>query len=127
MGTERWDVHARIWPVNAAFAWTVHGRDISRFQGQLSEGAALFLFSNSNGLSKADAARLHRVEQKLDLILEHLGIGAEPEPSDPGQWPVQIRRPADQGQKIEAIKAYREFFGSSLLEAKNAVEAYMNR
>jgi len=87
----------------------------------------MFLFSSSMRLCAADAARLRRVERKLDLVLKHLGIAAEPDPSEPGQWPTEIRQPADEGRKIEAIKAHRELFGSTLVEAKEAVEAYMGR
>jgi hypothetical protein len=32
------------------------------------------LFDHSSGPSAGDRARLRRVEQKLDLILEHLGL-----------------------------------------------------
>jgi len=87
----------------------------------------MFLFSSTMGLSAADAARLRRVERKLDLVLKHFGIAAEPDPSDPAQWPNEIRQPADEGRKIEAIKAHRDLFGSNLREAKEAIEAYMGR
>jgi ribosomal protein L7/L12 len=87
----------------------------------------MFLFSSTMGLSAADVARLRRVERKLDLVLKHLGIAGESDPSDPAQWPTEITQPADAGRKIEAIKAHRELFGSNLREAKEAVEAYMGR
>jgi ribosomal protein L7/L12 len=90
----------------------------------------MFWFSSSAGLSPAQAARLVRVEQKLDLILKHLGVVADtasPDPRDPSRWPNEILGPADAGRKIDAIKAHRELFGSSLVEAKDAVEAYMGK
>jgi ribosomal protein L7/L12 len=87
----------------------------------------MFLFSSSAGLSAAEVALLRRVERKLDLVLKHLGIKGEPDQSDPAQWPIEIREPADAGRKIDAIKAHRNVFGSSLREAKDAVEAYMGR
>ncbi|MEU1528238.1 ribosomal protein L7/L12 [Streptomyces fagopyri] len=60
--------------------------------------------------------RIARVERKLDLILGHLGIQEnEPELE-------QVAALARDGRKIQAIKAYREFTGVGLKEAKDAVE-----
>lgn len=87
----------------------------------------MFLFSSPTGLSAADLARLRRIERKLDLVLKSLGIKGDPDPSDPSQWPNEILQPANEGRKIDAIKAYRDVFGSSLREAKDAVEGYMGR
>ena len=73
---------------------------------------------------------MRRVEQKLDLVLKHLGITtdvANPDPANPSGWPIEIRQPADAGQKINAIRAHREVFGSTLVEAKQAIESYMDR
>lgn len=71
----------------------------------------------------AHAARLRRIERKLDLILDHLGLDGE----DPAaaSLPAEARRLADDGRKIEAIKAYREQTGAGLREAKEAIEAYL--
>lgn len=60
--------------------------------------------------------RVVRVEQKLDLILDHLGIRQE-EPAL-----EQVAALARDGRKIEAIKVYRELTGAGLKEAKDAVE-----
>ncbi|MFG2476684.1 ribosomal protein L7/L12 [Streptomyces fagopyri] len=60
--------------------------------------------------------RIARVERKLDLILGHLGIQEhEPELE-------QVAALVRDGRKIQAIKAYREFTGVGLKEAKDAVE-----
>ena len=40
----------------------------------------------------------------------------------PDEQSVPIRNALFQGRKLEAIKLYREFTGSSLVEAKTAVE-----
>ena len=57
-----------------------------------------------------------RLERKLDLILEHLGI-------DPHQGvDERILELMRSGQKIEAIKLYREQTGTGLKEAKDYVE-----
>jgi Ribosomal protein L7/L12 C-terminal domain len=61
-------------------------------------------------------ARSRSVERKLDLILTNLGI-------DPNQGlDKQISDLVRSGQKIEAIKLYREQTGVGLKEAKDYVE-----
>jgi ribosomal protein L7/L12 len=80
------------------------------------------LFGGTHDPLPADAARLRRVEAKLDLILQHLGIEhAEGE----GDLPVEARALADVGDKLGAIKAYRKATGADLRGAKLAVEDYM--
>lgn len=60
--------------------------------------------------------RLRSLERKLDLILTSLGI-------DPNQGiDKQITDLVRSGQKIEAIKVYREQTGVGLKEAKDYVE-----
>jgi len=83
------------------------------------------MFSNME-LSPYDAARLRRVEQELDVILRHLGLEYD-DPGSRGDLPDEVRRLADDGRKIHAIKAHRELTGSDLRDAKQAVEAYLGR
>lgn len=65
-------------------------------------------------------ARIERLERRVDAIMAHLGIAEPPEPpADP------IRDLARGGNKIGAIKLYREQHGVGLREAKEAVEAIM--
>jgi Ribosomal protein L7/L12 C-terminal domain len=73
----------------------------------------LSLFARGGG----DAtARWRSIERKLDLILANLGI-------DPNQGlDRQISDLVRSGQKIEAIKLYREQTGVGLKEAKDYVE-----
>lgn len=60
--------------------------------------------------------RVARVEQKLDLVLDHLGLReAEPRMDE-------IDALLRDGKKIQAIKTYREITGAGLKEAKEAVE-----
>jgi hypothetical protein len=73
-----------------------------------------------------DEARLRRLERKLDLILRHLNI-AEPEPAAAAGLSEEVKRLADAGDKIGAIKLYREQTGLGLKDAKDAVDAYLNR
>ena len=57
-----------------------------------------------------------RLERKLDLILKHLGL-------DPNQGlDEKIVELVKSGQKIQAIKLYREQTGVGLKEAKDYVE-----
>ncbi|MFZ3562035.1 MULTISPECIES: ribosomal protein L7/L12 [unclassified Streptomyces] len=69
---------------------------------------------------KVDRAdrRTARVERKLDLVIEHLGI--ETGTLVPGL--DGVRALVRDGKKIEAIKAYREATGVGLKEAKDEVD-----
>jgi hypothetical protein len=81
--------------------------------------AFLFLGSRLSAASSSrsrDAARLATIERKLDLIMRRLEI-EDPVPDTP-----DVIGHLMQGQKIQAIKAYREQTGATLLDAKNAVE-----
>jgi hypothetical protein len=82
-----------------------------------SGGAAATVF-----LRPVDRNRLERVEQKLDLILKHLGLDYT------AVLEVQWKALADDStRKIAAIKVYRELHGVGLAEAKRAVEEYMRK
>lgn len=82
------------------------------------------LFDRSSDFSADDAARLRRVERKLDLILAHLGL----EFTEPGaDLPETARALAERGDTIAAIKAYREATGARLAEAKRVVDEYRAR
>jgi hypothetical protein len=73
----------------------------------------------------SDAARLRRLEAKMDLILKHLGIEYK-DPATPGGLSEEVKALADDpARKIAAIKLHREQTGLGLKEAKDAVEAYM--
>ncbi|MFD9895256.1 hypothetical protein ACFWY9_38450 [Amycolatopsis sp. NPDC059027] len=61
--------------------------------------------------------RLARVERKLDLVLDHLGIT---EPA--GELTVEVAALLAQGKKIAAVKHYREATGTTLRDAKDAVD-----
>jgi ribosomal protein L7/L12 len=71
--------------------------------------------------SRHDRARLRRVEQKLDLILNHLGIAFV----ESSALPAEAIAAVEAGNKIAAIKALREATGMGLVEAKQEVESYM--
>lgn len=63
-------------------------------------------------------ARIDRLERKLDMIIEHLGL-----PSQDRTPYAEIDELIRQGKKIHAIKVYRNHTGCDLREAKDAVEA----
>jgi ribosomal protein L7/L12 len=80
---------------------------------------AMIVFATYAGLEsrlgRADR-RMARVEKKLDLILDHLGLQ---------QTEPQLERVAAlarDGKKIQAIKVYRDVTGVGLKDAKDAVE-----
>ncbi|WP_406199812.1 MULTISPECIES: ribosomal protein L7/L12 [unclassified Streptomyces] len=66
-------------------------------------------------ISRTDR-RVARVERKLDLIIDHLGLRDD----DPRMAKVVALLRDD--KKIQAIKEYREITGVGLAEAKEAVE-----
>ena len=73
--------------------------------------------------SDDDDKRIARMEKKLDRIIEHLGIDVDD--IDNERLVDEAQRLADQGRKIEAIKAHREATGAGLSETKKLVDAYM--
>lgn len=86
---------------------------------------SLFGFSgDSSTFTGADRAQLIRIEQKLDLILQHLGL-ALPEQTPSGLSPEVQALCRDPNNKIQAIARYRQETGCSLVEAKAAVERFM--
>lgn len=79
-------------------------------------GVILALGGDAASHRRRTAVRLASIEKKLQVIMEHLDI-AEPEPHLP-----EVIANLEEGQKIQAIKAYRDATGSGLAEAKQAVE-----
>jgi ribosomal protein L7/L12 len=66
-------------------------------------------------------SRVNELEDKLKLLYRHLNITY----ADPGADPMltpQIQDALRRGNKIEAIKIYRELTGVGLAEAKEAIE-----
>src|SRR4051794_25753231 len=63
---------------------------------------------------KNSAIQLAAVQRKLDLVMDHLGIAAPEE--------AEVLRHLENGQTIQAVRAYRKQTGASLLDAKHAVD-----
>ena len=66
---------------------------------------------------KSPDANLLRLERKIDLILEHLGLDLNQGVRE------KIMELMKADKKIEAIKIYREQTGAGLKEAKDYVES----
>jgi ribosomal protein L7/L12 len=66
-------------------------------------------------------SRINELEDRLNFLYRRLNI----EYADPNSAPIlspQIQEALRRGNKIEAIKIYRELTGVGLAEAKEAVE-----
>ena len=75
------------------------------------------VFSSSAAQERARAAsRLAAVERKLDLVIGHLGIVGLP-----AEEPDVVLH-LERGERIKAIKIYRERTGVGLAEAKKVVD-----
>jgi hypothetical protein len=66
---------------------------------------------------------ISRLDTKLDLLLKHAGIEYDPYKNLPLEVIDAVRR----GNKIEAIKRYRESSGVSLKQAKDFIEEVQRR
>ena len=71
-------------------------------------------------LNPAERKRFHRIERKLDLLLQHNNLHYEEDKA-----PTWQELADDPARKIGAIAAYREEHGVGLAEAKEAVEEYI--
>lgn len=71
-------------------------------------------------------SRLSELEDKLQFLYRRLNIDYMNSNSDPALDP-QIQEALRRGNKIEAIKIYRELTGVGLAEAKQAIENFETR
>jgi len=85
--------------------------------------AVIVVFAGS-GLSvylkPRERARLSRVEAKLDLLLRQAGVAYDPKAA----MPASVFDALQRGNKIEAIKLYREATGAGLAEATGQIEEW---
>jgi large subunit ribosomal protein L7/L12 len=84
---------------------------------------------NNHRLDELES-RVRTLEATVSLLVQGVAVPATPTASAaPGQPAVatdvlgHVRQLAQDGKKIEAIKAYRQATGLGLKEAKDAVEA----
>jgi ribosomal protein L7/L12 len=67
--------------------------------------------------------RLARLDAKVDALLKHAGITFD----EFQNVPAGVREALERGQRIEAIKRYREATGTDLKSAKEAVDEIRRR
>jgi hypothetical protein len=85
-------------------------------------GMGLSLLRLWSARSGGEYGQIARVEQKLDLILKHLGLEFRVEA------PARVQELALMGRKVEAIKVLREMNPwMGLKEAKDYVEGLIGR
>ena len=66
-------------------------------------------------------SRINELEDRLNFLYQRLGIEYADPNSDPAGSP-QIQEALRRGNKLEAIKIYRELTGVGLAEAKEAID-----
>ena len=69
-------------------------------------------------------ARVAELESRVDYLYKHLSISYFP---DQGMGDTRVIEVLKKGNKIEAIKIYREIYNCGLAEAKQAVDAIETR
>ncbi|MFI9530100.1 hypothetical protein [Micromonospora rosaria] len=77
----------------------------------------VLLLARSPRSNARETNRLAEIERRLQLVMDHLGV-VDDRPEPPG-----VREHLIRGDKIKAIRAYREATGADLRTAKEAVEA----
>jgi hypothetical protein len=68
-------------------------------------------------------SRLSRLEAKLDLVLKNAGIAFDPF----ADLPPPVVEALQRGEKINAIKHYRDATGANLVQAKEFLEEVQRR
>jgi ribosomal protein L7/L12 len=68
-------------------------------------------------------SRINELEDRLNFLYRRLNIEYSDSNSDPMLSP-QIQDALRRGNKIEAVKIYRELTGVGLAEAKQAIERF---
>jgi hypothetical protein len=68
-------------------------------------------------------ATLSRIEGKLDLLLQHANLNYDPYTG----VPANVVEAVTAGEKIQAIKLYRQTAGVGLKEAKDFIEALQRK
>jgi ribosomal protein L7/L12 len=66
-------------------------------------------------------SRVNELEDKLQFLYRRLNINY-PDPNDDPALDARVREAMKRGNKIEAIKIYRELTGAGLAEAKQAID-----
>jgi hypothetical protein len=72
---------------------------------------------------EANMATIKLIGKKLDLLMQHTGVKFDPFANVAPEIVEALQR----GQKIQAIKLYRQDMGTSLKEAKDFIEELQQR
>jgi ribosomal protein L7/L12 len=64
-------------------------------------------------------SRVNELEDRINYIYNHLGLSHN---QNPGMQDARIRELVRSGNKLEAIKLYRELTGAGLAEAKDTID-----
>ena len=96
-----------------------------------AEGMAIFKDSDAHARIDALTQRVASLEAMVQFLANREGITLPElqdvrDSADPGLT-AEVRRLADEGKMIHAIKEYRTATGAGLREAKDAVDAYAQR
>jgi ribosomal protein L7/L12 len=75
----------------------------------------------SNDEVSSLARRIRRLEQKVDMIMQHLGLEFDDDETG-GSIDPAIIEAIKRNNKIEAIKIYRDQTGFGLKEAKDVID-----
>ena len=67
-------------------------------------------------------SRVNELEDRLKVLYRHLNLEYTTDPASDPMMSPQIQDTLRRGNKIEAIKIYRELTGVGLAEAKNAID-----
>ncbi|QKV91808.1 hypothetical protein HUT19_08690 [Streptomyces sp. NA02950] len=78
--------------------------------------ALVLLYPAIDGRMRRLDRRAARIERKVDLVIDHLGITV-PQPGV-----EEVVRLLRENKKVEAIKVYRKLTDADLVEAKEAVD-----
>ena len=71
--------------------------------------------------------RLSRLEKRVDFLLRELGLAEKEKAAPPHPDLSDIEDELRKGNKLEAVRRYRDCTGTSLAEATKAVEALSRR
>ena len=95
--------------------------DVTIASAIVGAGIALLFIRLSSLEQRLD--RLSRLDAKVDALLKHSGIEFDPF----GDVPADVREALERGQRILAIKRFRQATGVGLKEAKEFVDEVRRR
>lgn len=89
----------------------------------LAAALMLVLVGRRDSVVAQRTAAINRVEAKLDLLLSHAGIQYDPYAG----IPQDVVQSLQKGNKVQAIKLYRQSSGATLKDAVDFIEELQRR